>query len=32
MTKGSVRDEWGRVSSVVGFFYLFKLSLIKLSL
>ena len=32
MTKGSVRDEWGRFSSVVGFIYLFKLSLIKLSL
>jgi hypothetical protein len=32
MTKGSVRDEWGRVSSVVGFIYLFKLSIIKLSL
>jgi hypothetical protein len=32
MTKGSARDEWGRFSSVVGFIYLFKLSLIKLSL
>jgi len=31
MTKGSARDEWGRFSSVVGFIYLFKLSLIKLS-
>ena len=32
MTKGSARDEWGRFSSVVGFIYLFKLSLIGLSL
>ena len=31
MTKGSVRDEWGWSSSVLVF-YLFKLSLIKLSL
>jgi hypothetical protein len=32
MTKGRARDEWERFSSVVGFIYLFKLSLIKLSL
>jgi len=32
MTKGSIREEWGRFSSVVVFFYLFNLSLIKLSL